>query len=45
LDADNSKNASELHGKQLSDFETQKSGKCAQNFFINLASGEFPKCV
>jgi len=44
LDADNSKNASELHGKQLS-FETQKSGKCAQNFFINLASGEFPKCV
>jgi len=28
---DNSKNASELHGKELC-FETQKLGKCAQNF-------------
>ena len=44
LEADKSKNVSELHGKQLC-CETQKSGKCAQNFFINLATGEFPKYV
>jgi len=44
LEADISKNASELHCKQLC-FEMEKSGKCTQNFFINLASGEFPKCV
>jgi len=37
-------NLSKLHGKQLC-CETQKSGKCAQNFFINLATGEFPKYV
>jgi len=40
LEADNSKNAPELHGKQLC-FETQKSGKCAQDVFINFASGQF----
>jgi len=44
LEADNTKHASELHSKQLC-FETQKSGKCAQNFFINFASREFPKCL
>ena len=44
LEADNSKNVSELHGKQLC-CETQKLGKCAQNFFINLATGEFPNNV
>ena len=44
LEADNSKNATELHGKQLC-FETQKSGKCTQNVFINFASGQFPKCI
>jgi len=44
LEADNSKNISELHGKQLC-CETQKLGKCAQNFFINLATGEFPNNV
>jgi len=44
LEPDNSKNLSKLHGKQLC-CETQKSGKCAQNFFVNLATGEIPKNV
>ena len=34
LQAENFGNASELHGKQLR-FQTQKSGKCAHNFFHN----------
>jgi len=44
MEADNSKIVSELHGKQLC-CEMQKSGKWGQNYFINLASGDFPKYV
>jgi len=44
LEADNSKNVSELHGKQIC-YEMQKSGKCAQKVFINLATEEFTKYV
>jgi len=41
---DNTKNASELHGEELC-CETQKLRNCAQIFFTNFASREFPKCV
>ena len=40
LKAQNSKNVSELHGKQLR-FWTYKSWKCARNFFINLQEENF----
>jgi len=44
MQVENVKNASELHSRQLR-FWTQRSRKCSQNFFCNLARRKLPRCV